>query len=49
MSLPLKRWLFLFVGIVACFAILSVFRFSHLSLLAVFLLLVVAAALYHSD
>jgi len=45
----LKRWLSLFVGTIACMAILSAFRFSHLSFLAVFLIIVVAAALYHGD
>jgi len=49
MPLPLKRWLFLFAGTVACMAILSAFRFSPLSFLAVFLIIVIAAALYHGD
>jgi hypothetical protein len=49
MPLLLKRWLFLFAGTVACMAILSAFRFSNLSFLAVFLIIVVAAALYHGD
>jgi hypothetical protein len=45
----LKRWLFLFAGTIACMAILSAFRFSHLSFLAVFLIIVIAAALHHGD
>jgi hypothetical protein len=49
MPLPLKRWFLLFAGTIACLAILSAFRFSHLSLLAVFLIIVVSAALYHGD
>jgi hypothetical protein len=49
MSLPLKRWLFLFAGTIACIAILSAFRFSHLAFIAVFLILIVSAALYHAD
>jgi len=49
MLLPLKRWLFLFAGTIACVAILAAFRFSHLSFLAVFLVIAVSAALYHAD
>jgi len=49
MPLPLKRWLFLFVGTIACMAILSAFKFSHLSFLVVFFIIVAAAALYHGD
>jgi hypothetical protein len=49
MSLPVKRRFLLFAGTIACIAILSAFRFSHLSLLVVFLIIVVSAALYHGD
>jgi hypothetical protein len=46
---PLKRWLLLFAGAIACIAILFGFRFSDISFIAVFLILVVSVALYHAD
>jgi len=45
----MKRWLFLAVGTVACMAILTVFHFSDLSFLIVFLVIIISAALWHGD
>jgi hypothetical protein len=41
-----KRWMFLSAGTVACMGILIAFRFSTLSLVAVFIVIAVSAALY---
>jgi hypothetical protein len=49
MTLPLKRWLLISAGVVGCMALLEAFRFSRFSFFIVFLVIVIAAALYHSD
>ena len=48
-AMPLKRWLIISAGTVACMAILMALRFSHLSFLIVFVVIAVSAALYHAD
>jgi hypothetical protein len=46
--MPIKRWLSMLAGVVGCVAALIYFRFSLFSIMGVFAVIVVSAALYHA-